>query len=143
MMRGLSLPVYHEELDAAMCDFALYERCKFSQGQKLPLPVGAVIFCGMWLLPPSPRWLLLRAAASRTGRTAQQLNVAAEEDGGGADGAEEGGFCEAGFLDLVTPGSVAGAEDYASCYELVLAEASCANKGVFSYGTGGAVARPV
>ena len=41
MMRGLSLPVYDERMDAAMCDEALYERVKFSQGQKLPLPVGA------------------------------------------------------------------------------------------------------
>ena len=41
MMRGLKLPVWHPRLDAAMCDEALYERVKFSQGQKLPLPVGA------------------------------------------------------------------------------------------------------
>ena len=41
LLRGLALPIYHESLDAAMCDDALYERNKFSQGQKLPLPTGA------------------------------------------------------------------------------------------------------
>ena len=41
MMRGLSPPVWDARLDAAMCDEALYERVKFSQGQKLPLPVAA------------------------------------------------------------------------------------------------------
>ena len=40
MMRGLKLPVYHPLFDAAMVDEAMYERNKFSQGQKLPLPVG-------------------------------------------------------------------------------------------------------
>ena len=33
-------PVYHPLFDAAMVDEAMYERVKFSQGQKLPLPVG-------------------------------------------------------------------------------------------------------
>ena len=41
MMRGLSLPVFDEKLNAKMCDTALYERVKFSQGQKLPLPTAA------------------------------------------------------------------------------------------------------
>jgi len=41
MMRGLALPVYDAKLSAQMCDTALYERNKFSQGQKLPLPTGA------------------------------------------------------------------------------------------------------
>ena len=40
MMSGLQLPVYHPMMDAAMCDEALYERVKFSQGQKLPLPTA-------------------------------------------------------------------------------------------------------
>ncbi len=40
MMRGLSLPVYDAKLNAKMCDTALYERVKFSQGQKLPLPTS-------------------------------------------------------------------------------------------------------
>jgi len=40
MMKSLKLPVYHPKLDAAMLDFALYERIKFSQGQKIPLPVA-------------------------------------------------------------------------------------------------------
>ena len=41
MLRGLQLPVWHEKFDAAMCNEALYERVKFSQGQKIPLPVAA------------------------------------------------------------------------------------------------------
>merc|ERR1719502_1128947 len=41
MMRGLQLPVYCAKLNADMCETALYERNKFSQGQKLPLPIGA------------------------------------------------------------------------------------------------------
>lgn len=41
MMRNLKLPVYHPALDAEMCNTALYERVKFSQGQKIPLPVSA------------------------------------------------------------------------------------------------------
>merc|ERR1712039_953638 len=40
MLRALRLPVWHSSFDAAMCDFALYERVKFSQGQKIPLPVA-------------------------------------------------------------------------------------------------------
>jgi len=40
MLRGLSLPVYHEAMDAAMINEAMYERVKFSSGQKLPLPIG-------------------------------------------------------------------------------------------------------
>merc|ERR1711908_237164 len=40
MMRSLKLPVYHAEMDEEMCATALYERNKFSQGQKMPLPVG-------------------------------------------------------------------------------------------------------
>ena len=39
-MRGLSLPVYHERFDSPLSAEAIYERVKFSQGQKLPLPVG-------------------------------------------------------------------------------------------------------
>ena len=41
MLRGLQLPVWHPRFDAAMCNEALYERVKFSQGQKMPLPTGA------------------------------------------------------------------------------------------------------
>lgn len=41
MMRGLQLPVYDDKLNVSMCETALYERNKFSQGQKLPLPTGA------------------------------------------------------------------------------------------------------
>merc|ERR1712087_100894 len=37
-MRGLQLPVYHPVLDSEMTAFALYERIKFSSGQKIPLP---------------------------------------------------------------------------------------------------------
>jgi len=40
MMRGLQLPVYHPALDSEMLAFALYERIKFSSGQKIPLPTG-------------------------------------------------------------------------------------------------------
>ena len=40
MMRGLGLPVYHPAFDAKLCNVALYERVKFSQGQKIPLPTG-------------------------------------------------------------------------------------------------------
>jgi 3-dehydroquinate synthase len=39
-MRGLGLPVYHAEFDEAMVDEALYERVKFSSGQKIPLPTA-------------------------------------------------------------------------------------------------------
>lgn len=39
-MRGLELPVYHPALDSEMTAFALYERIKFSSGQKIPLPTG-------------------------------------------------------------------------------------------------------
>ena len=41
ILRSLQLPVHHPAFDYAMADFALYERIKFSQGQKMPLPVGA------------------------------------------------------------------------------------------------------
>lgn len=41
MMRGLALPVYDANLDDAMCETGLYERNKFSSGQKLPLLTGA------------------------------------------------------------------------------------------------------
>lgn len=37
-MQGLGLPVFHPAFDATMCDEALYERVKFSSGQKIPLP---------------------------------------------------------------------------------------------------------
>ena len=40
MMRGLKLPVYHPAFNAAMVDEAMYERVKFSSGQKMPLPTG-------------------------------------------------------------------------------------------------------
>jgi 3-dehydroquinate synthetase len=40
MMRGLGLPVYHEDFDVEMVAQAMYERVKFSQGQKIPLPTG-------------------------------------------------------------------------------------------------------
>ena len=40
MMRGLQLPVYHPKFDSEMAAFALYERIKFSSGQKIPLPTG-------------------------------------------------------------------------------------------------------
>ena len=39
-MRGLSLPVYHERFDSPLTAEAIYERVKFSQGQKIPLPTG-------------------------------------------------------------------------------------------------------
>jgi len=39
-MVGLRLPVYHAHFDSAMTAEALYERIKFSQGQKIPLPAG-------------------------------------------------------------------------------------------------------
>merc|ERR1712176_755600 len=39
-MRSLQLPVFHELMDSKMCAKAMYERVKFSQGQKLPLPVA-------------------------------------------------------------------------------------------------------
>jgi len=41
MMSGLGLPTFHERFDSAMTREALYERFKFSQGQKIPLPTGA------------------------------------------------------------------------------------------------------
>ena len=40
MMRGLGLPVYHADFDVEMVAQAMYERVKFSQGQKIPLPTG-------------------------------------------------------------------------------------------------------
>jgi len=39
-MRGLGLPVFHPGFDEVMCDEALYERVKFSSGQKIPLPTA-------------------------------------------------------------------------------------------------------
>ena len=39
-MRGLSLPVYHERFDSPLTAEAIYERVKFSQGQKIPLPAA-------------------------------------------------------------------------------------------------------
>jgi len=39
-MRGLGLPVYHPKFDEAMVEEALYERVKFSSGQKIPLPTA-------------------------------------------------------------------------------------------------------
>jgi len=38
--RGLGLPVYHDRMDSEQLAFSLKERIKFSQGQKIPLPVG-------------------------------------------------------------------------------------------------------
>lgn len=38
-MSSLKLPVFHEMQDSKMCAKAMYERVKFSQGQKVPLPV--------------------------------------------------------------------------------------------------------
>merc|ERR1719440_695073 len=40
MMRSLKLPIYHPSFDAKLINQAMYERVKFSQGQKIPLPVG-------------------------------------------------------------------------------------------------------
>ena len=39
--RGIENTVHGSHTAASMCDDALYERVKFSQGQKLPLVVGA------------------------------------------------------------------------------------------------------
>ncbi len=39
-MAGLRLPVYHEAQESRMIAKAMYERAKFSQGQKMPLPSG-------------------------------------------------------------------------------------------------------
>jgi len=39
-MTSLKLPVFHEMQDTKMCAKAMYERVKFSQGQKVPLPVA-------------------------------------------------------------------------------------------------------
>ena len=39
-MQGLGLPVYHPGFDEAMVEEALYERVKFSSGQKIPLPTA-------------------------------------------------------------------------------------------------------
>lgn len=39
-MAGLQLPIIHPKFDNEMVDEAMYERIKFSQGQKIPLPVG-------------------------------------------------------------------------------------------------------
>merc|ERR1711920_1159886 len=38
--KGLGLPTIHPNFDEAMCDEALYERVKFSSGQKIPLPTA-------------------------------------------------------------------------------------------------------
>merc|ERR1711871_223763 len=40
MMRALKLPVYHADFDVQMVNKAMYERVKFSSGQKIPLPTG-------------------------------------------------------------------------------------------------------
>jgi len=40
MLRDLALPIIHKDFDAEMANLALYERVKFSSGQKIPLPVG-------------------------------------------------------------------------------------------------------
>jgi len=39
-LRGLGLPVFHAGFDEAMVEEALYERVKFSSGQKIPLPTA-------------------------------------------------------------------------------------------------------
>lgn len=39
-MRGIGLPVYHPGFDEPMVEEALYERVKFSSGQKIPLPTA-------------------------------------------------------------------------------------------------------
>lgn len=39
-MEGLGLPVFHAGFDEAMVEEALYERVKFSSGQKIPLPTA-------------------------------------------------------------------------------------------------------
>jgi len=39
-MVGLQLPIIHDKFDVEMVDEAIYERIKFSQGQKIPLPTG-------------------------------------------------------------------------------------------------------
>jgi len=39
-MVALKLPIFHEMKDSKMCAKAMYERNKFSQGQKVPLPVA-------------------------------------------------------------------------------------------------------
>ena len=40
MLSDLGLPTWHPRFDAKMVDTALYERVKFSSGQKIPLPTG-------------------------------------------------------------------------------------------------------
>merc|ERR1711871_1692784 len=40
MLRGLKLPVFHPAFSVEMVNQAMYERVKFSSGQKIPLPVG-------------------------------------------------------------------------------------------------------
>lgn len=40
ILRNLGLPIYHQKFNAAMADTAMYERVKFSSGQKVPLPIG-------------------------------------------------------------------------------------------------------
>lgn len=42
-IKGLGLAVYHPAFDEAMCEEALYERVKFSSGQKIPLPTDVGI----------------------------------------------------------------------------------------------------
>eukprot|EP00316_Scyphosphaera_apsteinii_P000692 CAMPEP_0119317166 /NCGR_PEP_ID=MMETSP1333-20130426/42193_1 /TAXON_ID=418940 /ORGANISM="Scyphosphaera apsteinii, Strain RCC1455" /LENGTH=545 /DNA_ID=CAMNT_0007323025 /DNA_START=100 /DNA_END=1737 /DNA_ORIENTATION=+ len=40
VMKHLHLPIFHPRLNEALCEEALYERVKFSLGQKIPLPTG-------------------------------------------------------------------------------------------------------
>ena len=40
MLRGLKLPVFHPAFSVEMVNQAMYERVKFSQGQKIPLPAA-------------------------------------------------------------------------------------------------------
>jgi len=49
---------------AAVGEAALPATSVFRGVWALPVPISLVIFGGMWLMPPSPRWLLLRAASS-------------------------------------------------------------------------------
>jgi len=39
-MKGLRLPVFHPRFNEDLCEEALYERIKFSSGQKIPLPTA-------------------------------------------------------------------------------------------------------
>lgn len=40
VMKGLGLPFSHARFDQKLCEKAIKERMEFSQGQKMPLPVG-------------------------------------------------------------------------------------------------------